>query len=56
MVGQNVPFIVGRSVENSGQAFDTIERQDVGIKLKIRPQINEGNASKRSPRFCSRTC
>jgi len=42
--GQNVPFIVGRSVENSGQAFDTIERQDVGIKLKIRPQINEGNA------------
>lgn len=44
VVGQNVPFIVGRSVENSGQAFDTIERQDVGIKLKIRPQINEGNA------------
>lgn len=44
VVGQNVPFIVGRSVETSGQAFDTIERQDVGIKLKIRPQINEGNA------------
>ncbi|WP_150300455.1 type II secretion system secretin GspD [Pseudomonas profundi] len=44
VVGQNVPFIVGRSVEDSGQAFDTIERQDVGIKLKIRPQINEGNA------------
>ncbi|KKO09780.1 hypothetical protein LCGC14_0032770 [marine sediment metagenome] len=44
VVGQNVPFIVGRSVEASGQAFDTIERQDVGIKLKIRPQINEGNA------------
>ncbi|MFN3579294.1 MAG: hypothetical protein ACK4VV_02325 [Pseudomonas sp.] len=44
VVGQNVPFIVGRSVENSGQAFDTIERQDVGIKLKIKPQINEGSA------------
>ena len=44
VVGQNVPFIVGRSVENSGQAFDTIQREDVGIKLKIRPQINEGNA------------
>lgn len=44
VVGQNVPFITGRSVEDSGQAFDTIERQDVGIKLKIRPQINEGNA------------
>ncbi|MEH6564815.1 MAG: type II secretion system secretin GspD [Halopseudomonas sp.] len=44
VVGQNVPFITGRSVEDSGQAFDTIEREDVGIKLKIRPQINEGNA------------
>ena len=44
VVGQNVPFIVGRSVEYSGQAFDTIQREDVGIKLKIRPQINEGNA------------
>src|SRR5690606_11500103 len=27
VVGQNVPFIVGRSVENSGQAFDTIQRE-----------------------------
>ena len=44
VVGQNVPFIVGRSVEDSGQAFDTIQREDVGIKLRIRPQINEGNA------------
>ncbi|WP_339650850.1 type II secretion system secretin GspD [Halopseudomonas pelagia] len=44
VVGQNVPFIVGRSVEASGQAFDTIQREDVGIKLKIKPQINEGNA------------
>ncbi len=43
-VGQNVPFIVGRSIEQSGQAFDTIERQDVGIKLRITPQINEGSA------------
>lgn len=44
VVGQNVPFIVGRSIEDSGQAFDTIERQDVGIKLRIKPQINEGSA------------
>ena len=44
VVGQNVPFIVGRSVESSGQAFDTIQREDVGIMLKIKPQINEGNA------------
>jgi general secretion pathway protein D len=44
VVGQNVPFIVGRSIEASGQAFDTIRREDVGVKLKVRPQINEGNA------------
>lgn len=46
VVGQNVPFIVGRSIEQSGQAFDTIERQDVGVKLRVRPQINEGDAVK----------
>lgn len=44
VVGQNVPFRSGRSIETSGQAFDTIQREDVGIKLRIRPQINEGNA------------
>jgi general secretion pathway protein D len=44
VVGQNVPFVVGRSVEDSGQAFDTIRREDIGVKLRIRPQINEGNA------------
>jgi general secretion pathway protein D len=44
IVGQNVPFIAGRSIEQSGQAFDTIQREDVGVKLRIRPQINEGNA------------
>ena len=44
VVGQNVPFVVGRSVEDSGQAFDTIRREDIGVKLRVRPQINEGNA------------
>ncbi|WP_026331171.1 type II secretion system secretin GspD [Thioalkalivibrio sp. ALMg13-2] len=44
VVGQNVPFIVGRSIEDSGQAFDTIRREDVGVKLRVRPQINQGNA------------
>jgi general secretion pathway protein D len=44
VVGQNVPFIVGRSIEDSGQAFDTIRREDVGVKLRVKPQINEGNA------------
>ncbi|WP_006787273.1 type II secretion system secretin GspD [Thiorhodospira sibirica] len=46
VVGQNVPFISGRTVEQSGQAFDTIQRQDVGVKLVVRPQINEGNSVK----------
>lgn len=44
VVGQNVPFVVGRSVEDSGQAFDTIRREDIGVKLRVRPRINEGNA------------
>jgi general secretion pathway protein D len=44
VVGQNVPFIAGRSIEQSGQAFDTIQRQDVGVMLRVKPQINEGNA------------
>jgi len=44
IVGQNVPFVVGRSLEDSGQAFDTIRREDVGVKLRVRPQINRGNA------------
>ncbi|MFO8154041.1 type II secretion system secretin GspD [Thioalkalivibrio sp.] len=44
VVGQNVPFVVGRAVEDSGQAFDTIRREDIGVKLRVRPQINEGNA------------
>lgn len=49
VVGQNVPFVTG-SFTNTGAAnssvnpFQTIQRQDVGITLKIKPQINEGDA------------
>src|SRR5690606_7518517 len=43
-VAQNVPFSVRSTVVTYDQAFDTIQREDVGIKLRIRPQINEGNA------------
>ncbi len=44
-VGQNVPFVTGRaadlaSVEN---VFTTIERRDVGIKLRVKPQVTEGD-------------
>jgi general secretion pathway protein D len=50
-VGQNLPFVTGQytstgSGEGVTNPFQTIEREDVGIKLKIKPQINEGNAIK----------
>ena len=45
VVGQNVPFVTG-SFNNSSTTpdnpFQTIERKDVGILLKVKPQINEG--------------
>ena len=45
IVGSNVPFITGQFT-NTGTAttspFQTIERKDVGITLRIRPQISEG--------------
>jgi len=46
IIGQNVPFITG-SYAVSGAAttptpFQTIERKDVGLTLRIRPQISEG--------------
>ena len=51
VVGQNVPFLTGSySSTGSGSTpsnpFSTVERQDVGITLKIKPQINEGNSIK----------
>ncbi|WP_428101928.1 type II secretion system secretin GspD [Candidatus Rariloculus sp.] len=47
-VGQEVPFLTG-SFANTGAAqgainpFQTIQRQDVGTRLAITPQINEGS-------------
>jgi len=52
IVGQNVPFITGSfttpgTVSESGNLpFQTIERQDVGLKLKVKPLINEGDTVK----------
>lgn len=49
VVGQTVPFITG-SYSSTGSSstptnpFQTIQREDVGLSLKIKPQINEGNA------------
>lgn len=45
VVGQNVPFITGQlSSAGTGVAnpFQTIERKDVGLTLRIKPQIGEG--------------
>lgn len=48
-VGQEVPFLTGQFT-NTGAAqgvvnpFQTIDRKDVGLTLKVTPQINEGNA------------
>ncbi|HEX4233339.1 MAG TPA: type II secretion system secretin GspD [Caldimonas sp.] len=45
VVGSNVPFVTGQFTNTGGTAisnpFQTIERKDVGITLRIRPQIGE---------------
>ncbi len=47
IVGEEVPFLTGYSTSSSSSTenpFQTIERQDIGIQLKVTPQINEGDA------------
>lgn len=52
IVGQEVPFStgsyaatgVGGTTGTIGSPFQTIKRQDVGLKLKVKPQINEGDS------------
>ena len=51
VIGQNVPFITGSytstgSSSTSVNPFQTVQREDVGLTLKVKPQINEGNAVK----------
>ena len=48
VVGQNVPFVTG-SFTNTGSSsagsvnpFTTVERKDVGLTLRVRPQVGEG--------------
>lgn len=49
VVGRNVPFVTGQYT-NTGAGngvsnpFQTIERKDVGLTLKVRPQISEGGS------------
>ncbi len=45
VVGDNVPFITGQFTSTgtgTTNPFQTIERKDVGITLRIKPQIGEG--------------
>ena len=46
VIGQNVPFITGSYAVSAAATtptpFQTIERKDVGLTLKIKPQISEG--------------
>lgn len=53
VVGQNVPFVTGSFSQPGGGAvggganpFQTIERKDVGLTLKIKPQVSEGGTIK----------
>ena len=41
-VGQNVPFISSTNLSSTGLSQQSVERKDVGIILKITPQISEG--------------
>ena len=44
-VGQNIPIVTGSyttSSSGSSNPFTTVERKDIGIKLKVRPQVSDG--------------
>ena len=50
LIGENVPFVTG-SFSNSNNAgtvnpFTTVERKDVGLMLRVKPQINENGTVK----------
>jgi len=45
LVGQNVPFVTGSYTQQGSAAvnpFQTYERQDIGLQLRVKPQISEG--------------
>ena len=53
VIGENVPFITGQFTNTGAGAgggavnpFQTIERKDVGLTLKVRPQISENGSIK----------
>ncbi|RLL50161.1 type II secretion system protein GspD [Mariprofundus sp. EBB-1] len=46
IVGKNVPFLTGQNSTQGGisNPFQTIERKDVGLTLRVKPQISEGDS------------
>jgi general secretion pathway protein D len=47
LVGQEVPITTGEALSsNFDNAFRTVQRQNVGIQLEVKPQINDGGAIK----------
>lgn len=47
LVGQEVPITTGEALSpNFDNAFRTVQRQNVGIQLEVKPQINTGGAIK----------
>jgi general secretion pathway protein D len=51
VIGQNVPFVTGQYTGNNTAGgtvnpFQTIERRDVGLTLRVKPQINENGTVK----------
>lgn len=48
VIGQNLPFITGQYAQTGSATtvtpFQTIERRDVGLTLRIKPQISQGGA------------
>ena len=51
VIGQNVPFVTGQYTNNNTNAgsvnpFQTIERKDVGLTLRVKPQISENGTVK----------
>jgi general secretion pathway protein D len=51
VVGQNVPFVTGQYTNNNSNngsvnPFQTVERKDVGLTLKVKPQISDSGTVK----------
>ncbi|MPM69639.1 hypothetical protein SDC9_116587 [bioreactor metagenome] len=50
IIGENVPFVTGSYANSTGSStvnpFTTVERKDVGLMLRVRPQISENGTVK----------